>query len=439
MKLKSVEIENYRAIEKLELALDPSLTVFHGDNSHGKTSVLSAIAVGLGAVPFLLPDVSGIGFLKKDRREGGEGVRVSLTTTNEITWERTSSYVRKRRWTLSEDTVQERQERPRHTLRELKQWLEKTALAAWGTPIDLPIMAFYDTERVVRGLAKRRGRPKSAISRYAALEGALSARTSFRELFEWFYIKENEELREQRERRDLDFRLKELTAVRDAISSMIDCIAEPHVELRPMRFVVSERLDGEAAEKRTLDQLSGGCQAVLALAADLAWRMAQGNPHLDDTLSSEAIVLIDEIELHLHPSWQQRILGDLRRTFPNAQFIVSTHSPQVLTTVEPQHIVELYRDGDRIVAGAPGGATYGAEAGDVLSVVMGVDERPPENRFTKALDQYRRLIREERWESKEALALRESLESMSPYDSALDRADLEIKRRKLFKQRAESQ
>jgi predicted ATP-binding protein involved in virulence len=300
-------------------------------------------------------------------------------------------------------------------------------------------MAFYDTERVVRGLAKRRGRPKSAISRYAALEGALSARTSFRELFEWFYIKENEELREQRERRDLDFRLKELTAVRDAISSMIDCIAEPHVELRPMRFVVSERLDGEAAEKRTLDQLSGGCQAVLALAADLAWRMAQGNPHLDDTLSSEAIVLIDEIELHLHPSWQQRILGDLRRTFPNAQFIVSTHSPQVLTTVEPQHIVELYRDGDRIVAGAPGGATYGAEAGDVLSVVMGVDERPPENRFTKALDQYRRLIREERWESKEALALRESLESMSPYDSALDRADLEIKRRKLFKQRAESQ
>ena len=436
MKLKSVEIENYRAIEKLELALDPSLTVFHGDNSHGKTSVLSAIAVGLGAVPFLLPDVSGIGFLKKDRREGGECVRVSLTTTNEITWERTSSYVRKRRWTLSEDTAQER---PRHTLRELKQWLEKTALAAWETPIDLPIMAFYDTERVVRGLAKRRGRPKSAISRYAALEGALSARTSFRELFEWFYIKENEELREQRERRDLDFRLKELTAVRDAISSMIDCIAEPHVELRPMRFVVSERLDGEAAEKRTLDQLSGGCQAVLALAADLAWRMAQGNPHLDNTLSSEAIVLIDEIELHLHPSWQQRILGDLRRTFPNAQFIVSTHSPQVLTTVEPQHIVELYRDGDRIVAGAPGGATYGAEAGDVLSVVMGVDERPPENRFTKALDQYRRLIREERWESKEALALRESLESMSPYDSALDRADLEIKRRKLFKQRAESQ
>ena len=64
------------------------------------------------------------------------------------------------------------------------------------------------------------------------------------------------------------------------------------------------------------------------------------------------------------PKWQQRILS----TFPNAQFIVSTHSPQVLTTVEPQCIVKLYWEDDRIVAGAPEGATYGAEAGDVLSV-----------------------------------------------------------------------
>ena len=436
MKLKSVEIENYRAIDELNLHFDPQLTVFHGDNAHGKTSVLSAIAVGLGAVPYLLPEVSGIGFLKKDRREGGGYVRVSLTASNGVSWDRTSNYDSRRIWTTRENEVKDR---PHYALKELKQWLAKTALVAWGAPVDLPIMAFYDTERVVRGLAKRHGRPKNAISRYAALDGALSARTSFRELFEWFYVKENEELREQRERRDLDFRLKELTAVRDAISSMVDYVHEPHVELRPLRFVVSERLNGESVEKRTLDQLSGGCQAVLALAADLAWRMAQGNPHREKPLDSEAVVLIDEVELHLHPAWQQRILGDLQRTFPNAQFIVSTHSPQVLTTVEPNRIVNLHRDGGRIVAGTPAAATYGAEAGDVLSVVMGVNERPPENEFTKGLDQYRRLIREGQWESKEALALRESLEKMSPYDPALDRADLEIRRRKMFEQRAESQ
>ena len=166
--------------------------------------------------------------------------------------------------------------------------------------------------------------------------------------------------------------------------------------------------------------------------------MAQGNPHLDDPLQSEAIVLIDEIELHLHPAWQQRILNDLLRTFPNAQFIVSTHSPQVLTTVKPQHIVELYRDGENIVAGAPKGATYGAEAGDVLSLEMRVGERP-HNDFTQALDQYRRLVSEGKGESEKALKLRRELEELSPRDYALNSADLEIKQRKLFKQMTESQ
>ena len=176
---------------------------------------------------------------------------------------------------------------------------------------------------------------------------------------------------------------------------------------------------------------------MLALAADLAWRMAQGNPHLADPLESEAVVLIDEVELHLHPAWQQRVLTDLVRTFPNAQFIVSTHSPQVLTTVHPRHIVRLVREGDRIVTDETTGATYGAEAGEVLSVEMGVDERPPENDFTKALEQYRRLVSEGEGESEEGLKLRRELEKLSPRDYALSRADLEIRRRKLFKQMAE--
>ena len=166
---------------------------------------------------------------------------------------------------------------------------------------------------------------------------------------------------------------------------MLPEISNPRIELNPLRFVVSQKSEEGQTEKLSLNQLSGGYRIVLALAADLARRMAQGNPHLNDPLQSEAIVLIDEIELHLHPAWQQRILSDLMRTFPNAQFIVTTHSPQVLTTVEPQRIVELYRDGDNIAAGAPAGATYGAEAGDVLAAVMHVNERPPDNKFTETI------------------------------------------------------
>ena len=171
---------------------------------------------------------------------------------------------------------------------------------------------------------------------------------------------------------------------------------------------------------------------MLALAADLAWRMAQGNPHLDDPLASEAIVLIDEIELHLHPSWQQRVLPDLARTFPNTQFVVSTHSPHVLTSVRPDCIVELRRENGNIVAEPASAPTYGAEAGDVLAAVMGVSERPSGNEFVKCLGKYMRLVGRNQGESEEAISLRRELESLSPRDPALDRADVEIRRRKLM-------
>ena len=427
MKLKSVEIENYRAIEKLKLPLDPSLTVLYGDNGYGKTSVLSAIAVGLGHEGMLGPflDVFTY-FSEEDWREGAGDPRVSLTSMDGNVFERqgTRSRVKRKKAEAEMSAYRENLE---------KAQIENSRVEN----SDMPMGAFYSTDRIVSGLSKVPDDPKVRFPRFAALKEALAARTDFGSLLTWFYFKEVEELKVQRERRDFDYQSKDVAAVRQAIASMLPEVSDPRTESSPLRFVVSRKLEG-GVEKLSLDQLSGGYRIVLALAADLARRMVQGNPHLDDPLESEAVVLIDEVELHLHPKWQQRILDDLQRTFPNAQFIVSTHSPQVLTTVEPQRIVELAREGDRIVAGAPAGATYGAEAGDVLSVVMGVKERP-ENEFTKALDQYRRLVSEGKGESEEALALRRKLEELSPRDYALNRADLEIRRRKMFKQMAESQ
>lgn len=425
MKLKSVTIENYRAIENLELYLDQSLTVLHGANGHGKTSVLSAIAVGLDEIlgPYL--HKSSIDFSEDDWREGAEAPRVVVESTDGITAERHGN-----------EATEGREEAQRLIRTRI---LDKELAA---NEDDMPLVAFYGTDRMLSDIPdwvlSQRG-SRFRPSRLDALEGALYARTDFEGLLTWFYFKENEELRERRERRDFDYQLKDVSVIRQAISSMLPEVSNPRIELNPLRFVVSQQPEEGRAENLSLNQLSGGYRIVLALAADLARRMAQGNPHLDDPLQSEAIVLIDEIELHLHPAWQQRILNDLMRTFPNAQFIISTHSPQVLTTIEPQCIVELYRDGDNILAGAPAGATYGAEAGDVLAAVMHVSERPPNNKFTEALDQYRRLVSEGKGETKEALKLRRKLEKLSPRDYALTSADLEIKQRKLFKQMAESQ
>lgn len=427
MKLKSVTIENYRAIENLELSLDQSLIVLHGANGHGKTSVLSAIAVGLGAVEILGPYLhkSNIDFSEEDWREGAGSPQIVAESIDE--------FIGKRHGDEHLDNY--RMGVLEHSHAKLDNHFHSTP------EDDMPIVAFYGTERRVSGVPEwvisqpdSRFRP----SRLDALEGALAARTDFEGFLAWFYFKRYEELQEREDREDSDYQLKDVSVIRQAITSMLPEVSNPRIELNPLRFVVSVKSKEGRVEKLSLNQLSGGYRIVLALAADLARRMAQGNPHLEDPLQSEAIVLIDEIELHLHPEWQQRILTDLMRTFPNAQFIVTTHSPQVLTTVEPQHIVELYRDGDNILAGAPAGATYGAEAGDVLSVVMGVSERP-ENEFTEDLEKYRHLVSEGQGETTEALKLRRKLEKLSPRDYALNRADLEIKRRKLFKQMAESQ
>ena len=425
MKLERVEIENYRAIKKLELPLDPALTVFHGANGHGKTSVLGAIAAGLGSIPTLLPKVSGVGFLKTDRR-GLRPLRVKLRTRDGIEWERRVLDPQKtskpRRWTRR---------------RALKEAMEAIVVAdrEEAEPLVLPIVAFYDTDRAVFDAPHRRRNFKTEFHRYAALEGALAPRTNFREFFKWFYALENEELREKREQRDWDYQLPELKAVRKAIVRMAPGVSDPRIKLRPLRFAVSVESEAGKPEELALDQLSGGYRIVLALAADLARRMAQGNPHLADPLESEAVVLIDEVDLHLHPGWQQRILVDLRRTFPNTQFIVSTHSPQVLTTVDSKHVIHLHRTNQTIVAGQSSAPIYGAEAGSVLEAVMGVQERPDAeyNEFVQKLGEYMRLVDERRGRSEDATALRKELEDLSARDPALDAADMEMERQEIFK------
>lgn len=416
MKLRSVEIENFRAIKHLKLPLDESLTVLHGDNAHGKTSVLSAIGTALGAIPTLLPGVSGIGFRNSDRRHSARSARVVLETSDGIEWAIRRGGARR--------SVGGRSLRD-----EIRSIIEADEE---GREVDLPIVAFYDTDRAVFDAPqRRRGFPKE-FSRYAALEGALTARPNFRDFFKWFYVKEDEELREQRRHRG--FVSSELDAVRKAITSLIPGASNPRIELGPLRFVLSISPDTGPREDLTLDQLSGGYRIILALAADLARRMAQGNPHSNNPLTCEAIVLIDEIELHLHPAWQQRVLKDLLRTFPSSQFLVSTHSPQVLTTVPPRQIVKLSRESGTVVAGGTSAATYGAEAGDVLSTEMGVRERPADNEFVQKLDEYMRLIGDDQGESEEALTLRAKLDDTSPDDPALDTADVEIRRRKILRQ-----
>ena len=196
-------------------------------------------------------------------------------------------------------------------------------------------------------------------------------RTNFKKLFEYFYFLEDLERREKLEKADLNYENGQLSAIRAAICAFLTEYTNPRTALQPLRFLLDHK-DGTAY---SIEQLSDGYKTSLAMVMDIASRAVEANPHLGvDALKASGIVLIDEIELHLHPSWQQRIIPDLRRTFPNIQFICTTHSPQVLSTV-PGECIRTITDDGRVTE--PNCKTYGAESKRVLEELMGVSSRPP--------------------------------------------------------------
>ena len=121
-------------------------------------------------------------------------------------------------------------------------------------------------------------------------------------------------------------------------------------------------------------------RSMIELVGDLACRCALLNSYYkkDAVKKTSGVVLIDEIDMHLHPRWQQTILKQLQDAFPKIQFIVTTHSPQVLSTVRRENIRLLERDASgQVSANEPLARTYGEPSGDILHSVMQVDPQPP--------------------------------------------------------------
>jgi predicted ATP-binding protein involved in virulence len=397
MKLERLHLRNFRCFEELTIDFGKRLTVIIAENGAGKTAVLDAIAIGFGRYLTKLPGIAGLTtkdtdlrVVEGERREPFMMLAWEARTREDapVVW----ASSRKRDGAVGAATIKkllsdEHEAFLNRGLKELDDFtLGLVQADADKQPYFLPVIAYYGTNRAIREEVQRRRGFKKSFSRFDALTGALEPNSRFRAAFEWFNAMEDVERRERETRRDFDYQHPELSAVRMAIVRVLPAgFSKPRTEIGPLRFVIDRLMPDGSTRTLRISQLSDGYRVVLGLTMDLARRMAQANSRLLsdgmqilNPLDLPAIALIDEVDLHLHPSWQQRVLTDLMQTFRSTQFIVTTHSPQVLSTVKRENIRVIGHDSSgKVVAAQPLAMTYGEPSGDVLHSVMLVDPQPP--------------------------------------------------------------
>lgn len=458
MKLNRLVLDNFRSHQHLDINFEQDITVIVGDNGEGKTSVLDSISQVFGRFLTKLPGVSGISLSDSDLRivsnaaslsaRLAPGFRIWLDVDisaeskflRDLSPELESQIYISRSKTRdkSSSTVQRCIKEMPHPIpgrvgvKELDRFANALADAdVNNVPFQMPLIVYYGTSRAVFDTPLRRRNFRTRFPRFDSLNGALNATSNFKRVFEWFSAKEAEEALTQKERQSLNYRDPELTVVRRAIESFFENFSNPRTAIRPLRFVVDKIDSNKKTLTFDLNQLSDGYRTTLAMVVDLACRMVEANPSdaIDDPLNTEAIVLIDEVDLHLHPRWQQTILIDLLRVFPRSQFIVTTHSAQVLTTVEPRCIRKLVANEGTTVVEIPN-FSFGAESVQLLEQIQEVETRPAALEITQKLKKYKHLIELDEWDSKDAILLRKELDDWAGNkEPELKRLDVDIKMR----------
>jgi predicted ATP-binding protein involved in virulence len=395
MRIEELHLKNFRGFEQLDLKFPSSnLAVFIGVNGSGKSSILDGIAIHLAQFIYTLYKPSGLlsalvitdDDININSSQTENVIQLSNKLDKNLVLEIKKNRDRSR-FQLNKDDIN----RYKH---DLLQSLEDDSNSS------LPLLVYYQTKRIV----------VDSISRNYTLQGSseneehkLSIRKSnqieayktsfsnyinnFREFFDWF--KEEEEYEnEVRLREDNNFKNPNLEIVRKALEKFLQGF--PNTEFSDLHVVrVSSSREGgirrlikpslvikKNGKDFKLEQLSDGEKTLLMLVVDIARRLAILNPGITDASEllekGKGIVLIDEVDLHLHPQWQRIVLPSFTRTFPNCQFIVTTHSPQVLSGVDRENVFIL--EDSKIVEVTP--HTFGRDTNSILFEVMGVEKRP---------------------------------------------------------------
>jgi len=457
MKLEKMRLLNFRCFADIEINFDPRLTIFIGGNGSGKTAILDAVALGFGRYLTKLPGVKGLASKETDLRVTTKERKApffyakwnAMIIANNhnheppIVWQgmrlRDSTVTRK---DVLEKLPPDLQEGPNDRFHNLDEFTGRLVLASLDdVDFYLPVIAYYGTNRAIRDEVKRRRGFKKEFPRFQALAGSLDPDSHFRSAFEWFNGMEDLERRQQVSRRDFDYRIPELEFVREAITRMLgNGLRSPRTETGPLRFVIDRVVEDGRTQTLRISQLSDGYRIMLGVVMDFARRLAQANPQTEtnhvNPLDTPGIILIDEIDLHLNPSWQQHVVRDLMQTFPKTQFILTTHSPQVLSTVRSE-CIQIIGEGidGNLITTHPMVQTYGEQSGDVLQGAMGVNPAPTIVE-TAHLLRLTELVDQGAGETKEATDLMQSLsgaDALGQKHSKLQQLKRTIERKKVLR------
>lgn len=435
MRLEQITLENYRCFDRLTVDLHPQLTVMVAPNGGGKTSVLDATRVLFDTYLGAFATGVGKGIRVSDVRMAKvapdlpvmrkafpcqvQAIGVLSGGSEAVEWSRALNTPK------AGTTIKDARVMALHAKTLQQRSAESNEQINW------PLLSYYGTGRLWNQKKLTSGKMYSSgyLERAAGYLDCLEPASSFKLFVNWFnyayrsitqakirFMETNPTATPQ-----------EIIGLQSVFSPLIDAVREAvNVVLRPTgwgNIWYSETDQGLTASHPDIgtlavSQLSDGIRNSLAVVADIAFRAVQLNPHLgaDAGRLTEGIVLIDEVDMHLHPSWQQLILQLLREAFPRLQFIVTTHSPQVLTSVDAKCIRRLvtWTDPDtgqsQIKAEPVNQQTMGIASADVLAAIMGVDPIPDVPQ-ARQLAEFHTLIQQNLHESAEGQTLRQALDA----------------------------
>jgi len=382
MKLESLSLAHCGGFEQLDITFEKDVTLIAGVNGVGKSTVLHALALLLSrALPEFTPSRSTPLYFSDDDIYGdtaslevsaciqvdGQTINVGVQRLRAAD-EKGDRFMLLRQAEADTDTTDFAQALSARTLTgDLEASIKETraALAALKSAPHPPLAVYFSPKRQLPGQPRSLPEAKPFDPSIAYGRALHDREVELREFMNWF--RTQEKLGAASEPR----RLKVLDALRAVVADLMPEFGNLRIQEQPrLGFVVDKR-----GQPFYLHQLSDGERGLLALVFDLTRRLAIANPYSDNPIAEGvALVLIDEIELHLHPKWQRDVLQRLRDIFKACQFVVTTHSPLVLGEVPARCVRFLeYTDG-KVGVTVPTEA-YGMDANRILQEFMGAPVR----------------------------------------------------------------